>query len=195
MARQVYLLLNGALALNQPQRDSLVKWIRFGLEPLVKKARKILHIKLVDHPKQLVAPPDTASTFHLQLNFQTEEIPEKKCGLVLAECNTGEISITKIRYMGVCGLDPNTRNRPFLTTDELLGHALANTALHELGHLIGNFDDNRENGNYMSTLGPRRSARRKSSGSGGPGCRGGPLSNLRSLLRTSRRGSRRENSR
>jgi hypothetical protein len=42
---------------------------------------------------------------------------------------------------------------PFLTTDDLLGRALGNAAVHEIGHRIGNFEDNRIGGNFMSSIG------------------------------------------
>src|SRR5271169_138804 len=41
--------------------------------------------------------------------------------------------------------------RRLLTNDRLMGRALANTALHELGHFIGNFDHSSDPTNYMVT--------------------------------------------
>jgi len=63
------------------------------------------------------------------------------------------------RQARVCSApDPKTGHkdlRRFLTTDLLLARALANTAIHELGHFIAFLDEEYQNvGNYMCTGNP-----------------------------------------
>jgi hypothetical protein len=162
MAGQVHLVLFGALLLNKPQRDTLVKWIRQGFDPLVTAAGKSLNITLagpLDESIPSRAKRKNPHLLRLQLEFEVEKKPDRACGFVVGECGSGIISITRHRFMGVCGVDQATHDKPFLITDELLGHALANTALHELGHRIANFDDNRDQGNFMSTVGPPKEER------------------------------------
>lgn len=64
---------------------------------------------------------------------------------------------TRAQNLRVCGLaDPKTGQRDlcrFLNKDWLLGRALANTALHELGHFIADLDHTTTANNYMFTGG------------------------------------------
>lgn len=156
MAGNVHVVLNGAIALNTPQRAALVKWIKHGLGDIASKAGKPL---LVTIPTGKNTPSPGPGAYRIDISLETEPEPKKRCGLVIGECGSGTVSITKHMYMGICGTDPKTRNRRFNTTDELLGHALANTVLHEIGHLVSYFDDNTVSGNFMSTLGPPRAER------------------------------------
>jgi hypothetical protein len=59
-----------------------------------------------------------------------------------------------LRVCGVANQETGKRDlRRFLTTDWLLGRALANTAMHELGHFIADLDHTSDLGNYMFTWG------------------------------------------
>jgi len=153
----VNLALNGAWLLNEGRRSALIKWIKQGFAPIVTKAGKTLSITM---PGKLKRPAAAPRSLTLKLNFEKDEkVPARRCGFVLGTCGTGNIYITAHQYMGVCGDKPKIRNTRVLTTDEVLGHALANTGIHELGHYVGGFDDNRISGNFMSTLGAPRSSR------------------------------------
>ena len=159
MGGRVHLVLKGAWELNRPQRTSLMKWIDHGFKGLVAKADKTFVMTIADLNARSDPTKDSKDTLRHELFFETEAIPERKCGIIIGECASGYISITRHRWMGICGIDPKTSNKAFLTTDELLGHALANTALHELGHLFGGFQDNRDAGNFMSSVGPPKDER------------------------------------
>ena len=156
MPGNVHVMLNGGIALNQPQRAALIKWIKHGLGDIVSEAGKNL---IVTIPKGKKSPPPGPGAYRIDIFLETEPDPGRNCGFVLGMCGSGHVSITRHRNMGICGTNPKTRNKRFITTDELLGHALANTVLHEIGHLISYFDDNRVTGNFMSTVGPKRENR------------------------------------
>ncbi len=153
----VTIVLNGAWRLNVLQRKSLIRWIKDGIEEIVTKAGKSLIVELPINPKK--GKQQQKPQFRIDLDFTDASKPKRRCGLFLGECGTGTIYIGNHKYMGVCGDDPKTRNKRFLVTDELLGHALANTTLHEVGHVIGNFPDNLQAGNFMSTQGAPKAQR------------------------------------
>ena len=155
--KKVIIVLKGLWRLNRAQRLSIKKWIREGFEPIVKEAAKSLEFK--SSMKAADRKELSKTQYLIEMEFNEPKPPKKRCGLLLAECGSGHISIGRHKFMGVCGNDEKARRKRFLTTDELLGHALANTALHEIGHLVANFDDNRISGNFMSTLGPPKDKR------------------------------------
>jgi hypothetical protein len=156
MAGNVQIVLNGAKDLNKAQRASLVKWIKHGLGDIASQAGKPL---LVSIPMGKKPPAAASGTYHIEIFLEAEPPPKRRCGFVLGMCGSGWVSITNHKYLGICGTNSKTRNTRIITTDELLGHALANTVLHEVGHLVSFFDDNKISGNFMSTIGPPRATR------------------------------------
>jgi len=163
MTGRVLVVLRGAWELNQPQRKSLVSWIEYGLKGVVSKAGKTLAVRFA--ALDSITKPDS-DTVVFGIDFVTEKRPEKekRCqpgNVTLGDCGTGSVFITAHRELAVCGPNQASRYDRVLTTDEWLGHALANTSLHELGHLIGGFEDNMDAGDLMSTLGLPKQLRTK----------------------------------
>lgn len=65
----------------------------------------------------------------------------------------------------VCGpvrTDGTRDLRKFMSGDRRLGRALANTAIHELGHFIAFFDESSDHSNYMTTGGLPKNVRTRS---------------------------------
>lgn len=152
--RELTLVLHGLSWLTAGQRFHFINFIRRDLEPLVKKAGRDLRLAWNSRPKR----------GELNIYLEKGEQPERTCGFaILGDCNSGYVSIADHVNLRVCGpSDPLTGERDttlVLTTDQLLAQALANTALHELGHFISDLKDNTLPGNFMSTMGPRRSER------------------------------------
>src|ERR1700732_1830158 len=120
--------------------------------PLVKAAGKTLIITTGKHRGDI------------NLDFVSEKrttagaiCPPSLLGPTLGEEGT-RILVKAHRELRVCGPpDPvsgKRDTRKVLTTFWLLGPALANTALHELGHFIADLEDVSDMSNYMSTLEP-----------------------------------------
>ena len=94
----------------------------------------------------------------LNMDFDTSRPPSQPCHVdFLGEDAGHAVWVRAHQNLRVCGVaNPKTGQRDlrrFLTTDWLLGRALANTALHELGHFIADLDDTSAPANYMFTLG------------------------------------------
>jgi len=153
----VVLNLNGLSHLNKKTAEVVITTVRQGFEPVVAKAK----FNLIITKKEADLPPENErrKNWHknwlwLEVRFDEDEKAVDPCAMAVGECGTGSVWIVRHRQLAICGKDPKTRTMPFLTTDDLLGRALGNAALHELGHKIGHLDDNRISGNPMSTLGP-----------------------------------------
>jgi hypothetical protein len=70
----------------------------------------------------------------------------------VGEDGTGAVDRSGHLYARVC--EPTHDTRRVITTDRLLVRALANTALHELGHFIADLDHSQDLTNFMTTVGP-----------------------------------------
>jgi hypothetical protein len=86
------------------------------------------------------------------------------CALSFLGEDAGETVFVKAHQdLRVCGpIDQKTRkqdHRKVLTTFWLLGPALANTAIHELGHFIADLEHVSDSTNFMSTMGPPKEKR------------------------------------
>ena len=141
------LALHGIHALNSRIQAELIVSIRHVLEPLVRKAGKKLAI--------------TTNGNHiadLNLTFDTKTTGRNGSGQICGDVWLGD-DVTQIIWVRahtdrrVCG-SVNQRGerdlRRFLTTDSLIGRALANTAIHELGHWIADLEHVEDLNNFMS---------------------------------------------
>ena len=145
MATTVHLSMHGMEALNETTRSELLVLIRRELDPLAAKAGVRLIVSITGRHRG-----------DLNLDFDSESPPGRICGnTVVGEDGTGSIWVKAHAGLRVCGVPiPKTGKRDtrrFLTNDRLMGRALANTALHELGHFIGDFDHSSDPSNYMIT--------------------------------------------
>jgi hypothetical protein len=148
--KTLVLVLHGLIWLNTTQRNYVITYIKRDLKPIVDKAGRILQIKWGKNS------PDG----ELNIYFEKGEKPKQACGFeILGDDNSGYVSIAGHLHLRVCGpSNPVTGKRDtrkVLTTDQLFSQALANTALHELGHFIADLEDNLIPGNFMSTGGPK----------------------------------------
>jgi hypothetical protein len=144
MSEPLRLILHGLDGVSSRLREEIVYIIRQEFEPLVNEADRTLRL--------------IVGSVHGDLNvhFDTESPAGRVCqNTILGECGTGSVYVEAHRNLRVCDArNPRTGQRDtrrFLTRDWLLGRALANTALHELGHFIGNLDHSADRSNYMVT--------------------------------------------
>jgi hypothetical protein len=153
--KELNLVLNNVLRLSTAELLALMSWIRLGLEHVVADAGMLLVVTTSKGGRDRGPVKLEPGSLRIELDFDyTPPLSTDGCGLALGECGSGGIWVAAHRALAVCGSDPASRNVPVLSDPELLGHALANTVLHEVGHHIGNFTDNRNAGNIMSTGGP-----------------------------------------
>ena len=159
MAGRLTLFLVGTRRLETQARSALEKWIRDGLSDVVASAGR----ELVIHTPQGKAPAQTSGSLSITLTFTLNKPPQSACAMVLGECGSGHIDITRHRMLSICGKNPKTAKHKVITTGEQLGHALANTSVHEVGHKVGGSDgafaDNRLETNFMNSGGAPRDAR------------------------------------
>ncbi len=146
MSESLHLALHGLDRLSDRLRREIVYIIRQEFEPLVREAGRTLRLTT------------GATRGDLNLDFDSESPPGRVCrNTVLGEDASGLIFVRGHANLRICGeRDPGTGRRDtrrFLTTSWLLGRALANTALHELGHFIANLDHVADSNNYMMTGG------------------------------------------
>jgi len=144
---EIRLTLHGIGDLSERLQREII-WIlrtEFGL--IVQEAGMVLRII-----------PAVHSRGDLNLDFDSASPPGKVCKpTVLGEDAMGVIWVRAHREARVCGkTDPSTGKRDtrrFITNDVLLGRALANSAIHELGHFIADLDHSPDMTNYMMTGG------------------------------------------
>ncbi len=143
MSEPLHLAIHGLDRVNARLREEIVYIIRQEFGPIVTEAGRTLKITVGEQQGDL------------NLEFDTTTAPGPICrNTVLGEDGTGSVWVQAHRNLRVCG--PRNRaghrdTRRFLTSEWLLGRALANTAMHELGHFIANLDHTADAGNYMMT--------------------------------------------
>jgi hypothetical protein len=147
MSDPLRLALHGLERVEESARDEIVVVVRREVEPLVREAGKTLMLTLGSSPG------------NLNIDFTSSKATARRCGpTVLGEDAAGVIYVNAHRELRVCSaVNPKAGNRDarrFLGTGYLLGRALANTAIHELGHFIANLDHVGDSSNYMITGDP-----------------------------------------
>lgn len=154
MAAEFTLVLLGTYHLKDSARLALLKWVKEGLSEVARAGGRAL---VVHSPKEVDTPAARPGSLTIRVTLIKDRNPKNPCGMILGECGTGEVSIARHRVLAICGPDPQTARRPIITSSELLGHALANTVVHEVGHMIGgtsgHFADNSLNTNFMNSGG------------------------------------------
>jgi hypothetical protein len=148
----IRLALHGLGKLSERVQHEIIWIIRVEFGPIVTAAGARLRII-----------PAVHSHGDLNIDFDSDSPPGKVCGAtVLGEDAAGVIYVKAHRELRVCGkADAHGKRdtRRFLTTDVLLGRALANSAIHELGHFIADLDHASDAHNYMMTFGIPRANR------------------------------------
>lgn len=143
----ITLALHGLENLDEKTRAGLVWLMRREFEPIVSDAGKRLRI----------TTGDLQADLNISFDAEPEAAGRRACtGIVwLGEDVTGSVSIGGHQSLRVCGpADPGTRRRDVrrvLTNHWLMAHSLANTAMHELGHFIADFEHSTDPRNYMVT--------------------------------------------
>jgi hypothetical protein len=157
-ADKLFVNLRHLANVGEVARVAIVTTIKEGLAEVASAAE----LGLVISRRDAALPPEGnrhKTWVWIELSFDKDPPAEDSCAMAVAECGTGSISVSRHRQLSVCGTDQGTRKKRFLTSDWLLGKALGNSGLHEIGHLIGDFQDNRLAGHIMSSTGPAREAR------------------------------------
>ena len=148
MGSAVWLNCTGLDDLDAKTHSEVVVRLRQVLEPLCQRAGKTLTITKGDHRG------DLNLDFDPETDTRARELcPRSGMGSLLGEDAGESVFVLAHRDLRVCGpVDPKTKTRDtrrFLNTSWLLGAALANTGLHELGHFIANLDHTRDPMNVM----------------------------------------------
>lgn len=122
-------------------RDEIVVMVRREIESLVHEAGKTLRLTV------------GRSRGDLNIDFDSSRPAAHACASELYGEDGGEaVFVNAHREARVCAVDAQTGSRDkrrFLGAGYLLGRALANTAIHELGHFIALLDDLADSSNYM----------------------------------------------
>ena len=142
------LALHGLDALHPRISDEIVCLFRHEFEPIVQAAGRSLTISL---------RRTTNGDLDIQFDARSDFRQAPKCGFVMLGESSGAVMIEAHRSLASCTTDPRTARllrRRVLTYDVLLGRALFNTAMHELGHIVAALEHVREPGNYMVTGNP-----------------------------------------
>jgi hypothetical protein len=143
MGDALHLVLHGLDRVTPRLRQEVVYILRQEFGPIVAEAGRTL--------KMTVGP----RTGDLNLYFDTTTAPARICqNTLLGEDASGVVWVEAHRNLRVCSQRDRAGNRDtrrFLTRDWLLGRAVANTAMHELGHFIANLDHSADTSNYMMT--------------------------------------------
>lgn len=162
MSDPVWLNLTGLDKVSPKTRSEVIVAIRQALGPLVEAAGRSLTITTGPHRGDLSIDFDSTTPPHP--NEGKLPNSEGVCGVSLMGEDAGEtVFVRAHRDLRVCGpVNPATGKRDtrrVLTTSWLLGPALANTAMHELGHFIANLDHVNGSGNFMTISGPPKDKR------------------------------------
>jgi hypothetical protein len=137
--------LHGLEHLDPRTKAGVVWLIRKEFEPLVNQAGKRLRITTGSHLGDL----------NITFVADPEAMQRKACVATnwLGADAEGTVSIGGHRAIRVCSVaNPETHQRDVrrvLTNHWLMAHALANTAMHELGHFIADLDHSGDPSNYM----------------------------------------------
>jgi hypothetical protein len=144
---EIRLALHGLGPLSERLQKEIIWIIRVELGPIVRDAGLKLRIIPAIHTRG-----------DLNIDFDSESPPPVKVcrGAVLGEDGGGVIWVRAHQELRVCGkANPATGKRDtrrFLTDNVLLGRALSNTVMHELGHFIADLHDmSSDTQNYMMT--------------------------------------------
>jgi hypothetical protein len=143
LSPRLVLALHGLEALHPRISDEIVCLFRHEFEPIVQSAGRSLTISL---------RPTTNGDLDLLFDARADFRPVRKCGFVILGEASGAVMIEAHRALAGCTTDPRTQRilrRRVLTYDVLLGRALFNTAMHELGHIVAALPDISDPGNYM----------------------------------------------
>ena len=136
--------LHGLQHFNSTVRQEIVWIVKREFDPMVKAAGK--HLRIMLGP----------SRGDLNINFDSKTPAGGPCKFTFLGEDGGEVVFVKAhRNLRVCSApDPHTGKRDLrriLTNDWLVARALANTAIHELGHFIADLKDTTNTGTFMST--------------------------------------------
>jgi hypothetical protein len=149
MGSAVWLNCTGLDDLDAKTHSEVVVRLRQVLEPLCKDAGKTLTITKGDHRGDLNLEFDSDTDTRAR-----DLCPSSGLGNILGEDAGEAVFVRAHQDMRVCGpVDPKTNTRDtrrFLNASWLLGPALANTGLHELGHFIANLEHTTDPTNIMS---------------------------------------------
>jgi hypothetical protein len=156
MGDSLRLNLSGLDRVGLKTQSEILVEMRQTLDPILKDAGKRLIITTGAHRGDL----------NLDFDSDTDTTGGKICsggGSILGEDAGEAVFVRAHRDLRVCGpIDPATRKRDtrrVLTASWLLGPALANTAIHELGHFIADLEHVNDPTNFMSTMGPPKEQR------------------------------------
>ena len=154
MGDSVRLNLSGLNRIGPKTQSEIVVKMRQVLDPIFQEAGKRLIITTGTHRGDL----------NIDFDSDTKSTGRDVCGFSILGEDAGEtVFVRAHRDLRVCGpIDPKTQKRDtrrVLTTFWLLGPALANTAIHELGHFIADLDHVTDSTNFMSTMGPPKETR------------------------------------
>jgi hypothetical protein len=148
MESTVHLSLHGLGVLHEKTKSELIVRMRHELDPLAAQAG----IKLVITTKSRLE-----GELNLEFDSKAKSFDNRSCtrSTWLGEDLGGVVWIKAHSNLRVCS-EPDPKSgkrdiRKFLANDRLLGRALANTALHELGHFIGGLEHSTDPQNYMVT--------------------------------------------
>jgi hypothetical protein len=139
--------LHGLEHLDARTKAGVVWLMRKEFEPIVNQAGKRLRITTGRHEGDL----------NITFTADPEEARRKACsGMAwLGDDGLRTVSVGGHRSLRVCSVaDPETQQRDLrrvLTNHWLMAHALANTAMHELGHFIADLEHSTDPKNYMIT--------------------------------------------
>jgi hypothetical protein len=149
MGSAVWLNCTGLDDLDAKTHSEVVVRLRQVLEPLCKDAGKTLRI----------TKGDLRGDLNLEFDSDTDTRARELCpssglGNLLGEDAGEAVFVRAHQDMRVCGpVGPRTSTldtRRFLNASWLLGPALANTSLHELGHFIAKLEHTTDPTNIMS---------------------------------------------
>jgi hypothetical protein len=142
----IHLALHGLNRLSDRVQSEVLTEVRHQFEPLVNEAGAQLILTTGNSAGDLSVDIDT-----------TAPVGVNPCQQLLGIDGSGVIWVKSHRNLRVCdSADPKTGRRDLrrlLTTDWLLGRALTNTIIHELGHAIANLGHTSDPTNYMFTWG------------------------------------------